>query len=254
MVTERSGEPPVDLAEIQADDALLDALGHGEPAPDDDDLAGLLAGWRADLGTDLPADLPSGIPVPLPARRRTGVRRMLAGAVAAAVLLGGAALGARHSGPDNPLWPLTRVLYPQQAHVLAVEHTIALAGDAAAAGRHDDARRLLDVAATDVERVEDPATRQRLRDRIEEIRRSLPAATGPAAPASTPPTPVTPSAPAPSPGVTTPGHTPGSGGGDPTTGPGGLVPGLPTPQVPPLPGPSLPLPPLLPSLPPGLTG
>jgi hypothetical protein len=299
VVTERSGEQHVDLAAIQADDALLDALGRGEPAPDGDDLAGLLAAWRAELATDLPSDtvdppaggtvdelafdLPSATvelpadgnaderptdaahppvvePVPLRRRRAPGLRRALVGAVAAAVLVGGAALGAQRSGPDGPLWPITRVMYPQLIDVREAEHAIAQAHDAIAAGRYDDARRLLDVAAGHTDHVTDPATRQRLRDRIEQLRQSLPAAAGPtvgtvptAPTAPTTPAPTAAPIPTPAPGTTTPAPAPGAGGiqapapGDPGPGQKSLLPSLPVPK---LPIPTLPLPPsLLPTLP-----
>jgi hypothetical protein len=296
VVTERSGEQHVYLAAIQADDALLDALGRGGPAPAGDDLAGLLAAWRAELGTDLPSntidppaggtvdelafDLPSDTvelpvggnaeerltdavdpPAVVPLRRRTsGFRRALVGAVAAAVLLGGAALGAQRSGPDGPLWPITRVMYPQLADVREAEHAIGLAQDAAAAGRYDDARRLLDVAAGHTDHVTDPATRQRLRDRIAQLRQSLPPAPGPTVgtvptepTAPTTPAPTAAPTPTPAPGTTTPAPAPGAGGvqapapGDPVPGLKSLLPSLPVPK---LPIPTLPLPPsLLPTLP-----
>ncbi|GGM78626.1 anti-sigma-D factor RsdA [Dactylosporangium sucinum] len=251
------GEQPVDLAAVQADDVLLDALGRGEPAPDGDDLAGLLAAWRADLDTDLPPDgISTGdilnvpvetVPVepdaddevaePVPLRRRgTALRRAFAGVAAAALILGGLALGAHRSGPDGPLWPITRVLYPQVVDTRAAEHAIAQAADAAAAGRYDEARRLLDTATGYAQQVGDPATRQRLLDQIDELRRSLPAAPAPTAqPSSTGggPTPgTTGPSPAPSPGTTTGG--PGGGGQSP-------APGIPVPNLPSL-LPTLPLP------------
>jgi hypothetical protein len=40
---------PVDLDVIRSDDALLDALGRGEPGASDDGIDALLAAWRADL-------------------------------------------------------------------------------------------------------------------------------------------------------------------------------------------------------------
>jgi hypothetical protein len=269
VVTEHSGEH-VDLAAVQADDALLDALGRGEPAPAGDDLAGLVAGWRAELATDLPPDaveLPAhGTAVqPMPLRRAIVFRRVLAGAAAAALFLGCVALGAQRSGPDGPLWPITRVLYPQTADVRAAEHAISLARDAAAAQRYADARRLLDVAASHTESVTDSATRQRLRDRIEELRRSLPAGPGStAATGSTPPTtpgnraPATPPAPVRSPGTTTTAPTPGAAKGHPPThgnplpGLKSIQPFLPAPKlpVPKLPAPTLPVPtPPVPTLP-----
>jgi len=44
-------DPPVDVREIAAADELLDALGRGAEVPEDDQLAGLLAAWRASTPT-----------------------------------------------------------------------------------------------------------------------------------------------------------------------------------------------------------
>ena len=52
-----AGELTADeLAAMRADDALLDALGRGEPVTGDDDLAEMLGAWRAEMDTEpLPA-------------------------------------------------------------------------------------------------------------------------------------------------------------------------------------------------------
>jgi hypothetical protein len=347
-VPAHGGEPPVDLAAVRADDALLDALGRGGPAAQDDDLAALLAGWHADLSADLPdfddlpavlagvadaptaaldlpavglrpaapdaqaaagpisgsvgdisdirrmsaqasgTDTPNGTDTPErpngadtperpngadtsdrpsgPRRKRgdggragrgggrpgRGLRRTFAAVAAAVVILGGLALGAQHSGPNGPLWPLTQVLYPEQAHARAAEQAIAEAADALDAGRYDDARHHLDTAADEAAQVDNAGTRQRLLDRIADLRAQLPPLPSPtpppSAPAATPQTaPTTEAAPAtPAPGATT---APG-GGGDPTTPGGGgqVIPGLPTQIVPT--GPILPLPTqIIPSVP-----
>ncbi|WP_246835676.1 anti-sigma-D factor RsdA, partial [Micromonospora sp. MH33] len=54
--TPGDGDEAMDLGTIARDDVLLDALGRGEPAPDGDALAGLLAAWRSDL-----AEEPAGV-------------------------------------------------------------------------------------------------------------------------------------------------------------------------------------------------
>ena len=47
---------PDELAAMRADDALLDALGRGEPVARDDELAEMLGAWRAEMDTEpLPA-------------------------------------------------------------------------------------------------------------------------------------------------------------------------------------------------------
>ncbi|MER7281759.1 anti-sigma-D factor RsdA [Dactylosporangium sp. NPDC000244] len=306
-----SGEAPVDLATVRADDALLDALARGSrpaspsPSSDDDALAGLLADWHDDLSADLPdfdlssepssgdalPDLPelrtafdlssepsSGdalpdlpelrtaapetdgtqeLPVVAPRPRRrpgSGLRRTFAAVAAAVVILGGLALGAERSSPSSPLWPLTQVLYPEQAHARAAEQAIAEAADAIAAARWDDARRLLDTATGEAEQVDTAGTRRRLLDRIADLRSQLPSLTPPSPSPTTPPAPTTEAAPAtptPAPGATTPGANPGGGGGA-TKTPGGngeILPGLPTQIVPTGPG-GLPLPTrILPSVP-----
>ena len=45
---------PLDLDLVHADDALLDALARGAAAASDDDVAALLAAWRADLADPAP--------------------------------------------------------------------------------------------------------------------------------------------------------------------------------------------------------
>nr|BFE62013.1 hypothetical protein GCM10020063_065390 [Dactylosporangium thailandense] len=283
-----SGEAPVDLATVRADDALLDALARGSrpaspsPSPADDALTGLLADWHDELSADLPdfdlssepssgdalPDLPElrtaapdtagtqELPVVAPRpRRRPGsaLRRTFAAVAAAVVILGGLALGAERSSPSGPLWPLTQVLYPEQAHARAAEQAIAEAADAIAAARWGDARRLLDTATGEAEQVDNAGTRRRLLDRIADLRSQLPSVTPPSASPTTEPAPTTEAAPAtptPAPGAATPGAT--TPGANPTKTPGGngeILPGLPTQIVPTGPG-GLPLPTrILPSVP-----
>ncbi|WP_433615078.1 anti-sigma-D factor RsdA [Dactylosporangium sp. CA-139114] len=283
-----SGEAPVDLATVRADDALLDALARGSrpasPTAGDDALTGLLADWHDELSADLPdfdrscepssgdalPDLPElrtaapdvagtqELPVAAPRTRRpgSGLRRTFAAVAAAIVILGGLALGAEQSSPSGPLWPLTQVLYPEQAHARAAEQAIAEAADAIAAARWDDARRHLDTATSEAEQVDNAGTRRRLLDRIADLRSQLPPATPPSPSPATPPAPTTavaPATPAPVPGATTPGAgaNPGGGGGATKTagGSGEILPGLPTQIVPTGPG-GRPLPSqILPSVP-----
>ncbi|WP_433085536.1 anti-sigma-D factor RsdA [Dactylosporangium sp. CA-052675] len=283
-----SGEAPVDLATVRADDALLDALAGGSrpasPSADDDPLTGLLADWHDELSADLPdfdlssepssadalPDLPElrtaapdaagpqQLPVAAPRPRRpgSGLRRTFAAVAAAVVIFGGLALGAEQSSPSGPLWPLTQVLYPEQAHARAAEQAIAEAASSIAAARWDDARRHLDTATSEAEQVDNAGTRRRLLDRIAELRSQLPPATPPSPSPAIPPPPASEAAPAtptPAPGATTPGAggNPGGGGGA-TKTPGGngeILPGLPTQIVPTGPG-GLPLPTrILPSVP-----
>jgi len=248
-----SNEQPFDLAAVAAADALLEALGQGMPAPADDELAGMLAAWRDDLDADQPAAL---VPVLVEPERRSGrFTKVMTGIAAAVLVLGGLVVAAGGAGPNSPLWPVTKVMYPQQADVRAAQHAIASARAAVAAGRYDDARRLLDEATRIVDRIDDRKMQQRLRAEIAQVRALLADRSGTSPPGTG--TTSGPSTGATLPGgggtTPTPGQTPGPGGGPTTGAPGGgngPLPGLPTPSlpVPKLPVPSLPLP-TLPGLP-----
>jgi hypothetical protein len=242
-LTPTPDEPSIDLAVLAADDRVLDDLGRGGPAPAGDPVAALLAGWRADLDDDTgsapPADVDPTRPVPpvsVAARRRPSRVRWIV-AAAAAVLLAGAGLvvGAGDATPGSPLWPITRVVYPQRADTAAAEHAIARARRAAEQGRYGDAQRLIAEAETLVARVSDPAQARRLRAELDAVRALMPAAT---------PVPGTPrpGGDTPSPGGTGPAVPPEPSAG-PAPGPTTAGPG---PGKPPAPG--LPLPPILPSV------
>ncbi|MGI5520258.1 anti-sigma-D factor RsdA [Micromonospora sp. CA-259024] len=268
------GGEDVDLAAIHRDDLLLDALGRGEQEDDADGLTAMLAAWRADLSTDQPATvvdgpvhvvpsasaaragtLRAGAPVPGPTRWQPSARRALglAAAVLAVLMLAtGLGVASHDAGPTSPLWSLTRVLHPERAEVLGVEHTTARARAAVAEGRYDDARELIDQAQRDLGRVADPADVIRLRADIDAVLRDLAThrcpgwprcATVPVVPT---PSPAVSTAPEPS-GVPTPGSTPPR-----PQRPAPTHPPTPTanPLLPRLPLPSVPLPSVLPSLPP----
>ena len=266
-----SAEPPLDLATINADDAMLDVLGHGASAPAGDDVSVLLAAWRADLAGDSPAaeDAGPGAIGPgaigpgatgpgagglgaggSPARRprRRALARTVIGVAAAAVVAAALALGSNHAGPHSPLWPITQILHPEQAEIRAAEDAIA---QAQAATDPDEARRLLDEAAGHAARVRDPAIAQRLRDEIDRIRASLTDVPVVGSLPSVPPVPgsvVSPAPNAPVPG--TPNPTDAAAGGVepvlPVPTPSLPIPRLPLPTlpVPGLPLPSVPIPPV----------
>jgi hypothetical protein len=265
----------VDLETVQADDALLDALGSGAAVPGDDELVAMLGAWRADLDSEpLPALRYDALPTPaaagsagdwaagsggetqiLPAvgtaeaaaprrPRRSVVElrpRTVRLAVAAAVVIataGGVSVAAAGARPNDALWPVVKIVHPGVADVRAAQDAIDKAREAVDEHRYADARGLIDRAAALVAKVGDPAQAQRLRTELDQVRALLAAAvpsTGPTRPAH--PRQQTPT-PAPS---TSGGTTPGSGGG--TGGPS------PSPSTSPSGGHGL-LPPLLPSLPP----
>jgi hypothetical protein len=239
-------EQPFDLARLNADTMLLDALGRGEPAPDGDTVAAMLAAWRADLDERRVPLLTDSAVKGTPPNAGRRFRWAVAAAVAAVLLAGGGlVVAAGHATPGSPLWPITRVMYHDRAAVAAVEDAISRARQAAAEGHYDDARRLLDEAAALVGRVRDPKQAQRLRAEIESVRATLPVPGAPApdrtgAPGATQPS--QPGGSAPTPGPTPAPGPNATGGGDHPTAPG-VVPSL---TVPPLPLPTsnglLPLP------------
>ena len=171
-----------DISQIAADDALLDALGHGEPAPDGDELATMLHAWRADLDAHLDAGQPlvgelleGRAEPPDRAQTRRRASRLLTGIAAAILVFGGLAAGASQAGPDSPLWPLTKVMYPSGRHPGA-EQAISRARARLAANRLDEAKHQLDVASALVGRLRDQMTSVGT-DQIAQLRQLLAART-----------------------------------------------------------------------------
>lgn len=117
---------PLDHAAIQADDALIDALGDGTgsaPRGSDAQLAQVLLAWRAEVDGDLDealVDVDTALAVMAraqqPARRRRPVLVPFAAAAAMAVIaFSGLGLGAKAADPGDRLWSLTKVLYTDHA-------------------------------------------------------------------------------------------------------------------------------------------
>ncbi|MGS2618587.1 anti-sigma-D factor RsdA [Micromonospora sp. LZ34] len=190
------GAEELDLATIARDDQFLDALGRGEPAPAGDDLAAMLAAWRADLDDDgepvlRPAvDLPPAPPAPRPVTAGRRVLRLAAAVVLLVAIASGLGVGSRNAGPSSPLWSLTKVLYPEQAQVRSVEDAIDRARAALSAGQPAEAARLIEQARDDLTAVDDPAVATRLRAELDALHRDLLAALPPPpAPATAVPTP-----------------------------------------------------------------
>jgi hypothetical protein len=250
-------EEPVDIATVAADAELFEALAAGRPVPADDDVAAMLAAWRADLVDDLPtvrapvmAPPVTGPPASVIPMRRSRAR-LVAAVAAGVVALGGVTTAAASvAGPDNPLWPITRVLFPERADSRVAqqeaEQTIDRAREAVAESRYSDAEKLLDEATALIGRVEDEDVARTLLAEVEAIRGLLPGLDlpggGPVGGGGQP-------QPTPSP---TSGGGPGGGGGGSEPRPTGGGGGLPLPTLPklPLPTPTLPLPDVpLPTLP-----
>jgi hypothetical protein len=125
-------DEPVDLAALQSDDALLDALGGTNPdipsredgeAPD---LEALLVAWRRDVDAapigDL-VDADAAVAAIAEGRRPRRLRRrhLVPVATAAAVLMitfTGVGLAAKDALPGDMLWGVAQVLYTDHARVV----------------------------------------------------------------------------------------------------------------------------------------
>lgn len=167
-----------DLRMIRRDDRLLDQLGRGEPVTSEDDVEVMLAAWRHTLPDPAPPD-PRLLAAMTPKRPRRRLVAPLSVAASVALLGGGVLIGAAYSGPDSPLWPVTRVMYGPLAEsrqaLAGADDAVAEARTAAAEGRYPDAARLLATADALLDKVDAAADRQRLRDDISKIRHQLPA-------------------------------------------------------------------------------
>jgi uncharacterized membrane protein YgcG len=220
-----------DVAAVARDDLLLDILGRGGAAPVEDDVAAMLAAWRADLNSELPTFAPL--------RQRPPAKRLLLAAAAAVIALTAAAtIGAAEARPGSPLWPIAQVVYRGHAHSVVAEGkaelTIELARDAISEKRYADAGQMLDEATALIGEVRDEMVVRRLMAEVAALRDLLRGlgvdlavpgeSTGAGAGAGS-------------------GGGPGSGGGSgqSSTGPSSSPGGLPIP-LPTLPLPSLPLP------------
>lgn len=120
-----TSELPADLAAVQADDALLDMLGSAGHMPDDADgeLASVLVAWRREVHADsnrLLVDTETALAVisaaRRPARRRSPIFGPIAAAAAVLVIAFSAVgLVAKSAHPNDQLWGVTQVLYPDYA-------------------------------------------------------------------------------------------------------------------------------------------
>lgn len=137
------GEDAIDLAQLQADDQLLDALGGTNPdsAGSDDeqgpDLEALLVAWRQDVDStpiDDLVDTDRAVEAISEgrqrSRRRLRRRHLVPVASAAAVLMitfTGVGLAARDALPGDMLWGVAQVLYTD--HARAVQAAASAQGD-----------------------------------------------------------------------------------------------------------------------------
>jgi hypothetical protein len=167
---------PVDLAAVRADDALLDAiaggtggfgqLGYGRLGQDDDQLAAVLAAWRADIEADPMPELVTldeaveAVDAGHDARDRLhsrGRRRMPFAVAAAAVVVAFAGLTVAVHGamPGDALWSISQVAFPSRAQTVqqteTAKGTIVEANNAIRRGDIPAAKQLLQQAGVQIQ-------------------------------------------------------------------------------------------------------
>ncbi|MGW4483804.1 anti-sigma-D factor RsdA [Amycolatopsis sp. NPDC004368] len=204
-----------DLTAIQADDALLDALGGTDPAIadglGDQELNALLLAWRRDIDSEPLAELVdvdtavTTVKTASLARKHSGRGRrrrylvpVAAACAAVAIAFAGTGLAARDAQPGDTLWGLTKVLYTDHAHSVeaaaAAKLDLEKANLALADNRLADARKALDDAQAALNQVTDDENRDQLIEQHRQLAAQLGDPTAPPSgqnppnnPATTPP-------------------------------------------------------------------
>ncbi|WP_410577571.1 anti-sigma-D factor RsdA [Amycolatopsis sp. lyj-108] len=190
-LTPSEAEFAADLSAVQADDALLDALGGSDPKMADDlgdqELNALLLAWRRDIDSEPLAELVDvdtavvTVKTAALARKHGGRRRLLVPVAAAAAVLAiafaGTGLAAKDALPGDTLWGLTKVLYADHARSVeaaaAAKLDLEKANLALAGGRLDDARKALDEAQAALSQVTDEENRDQLLEQHRQLSAQL---------------------------------------------------------------------------------
>ncbi|WP_199748614.1 anti-sigma-D factor RsdA [Amycolatopsis sp. WAC 01376] len=190
-LTPSEAEFAADLSAVQADDALLDALGGPDPKMADDlgdqELNALLLAWRRDIDSEPLAELVDvdtavvTVKTAALARKHGGRRRLLVPVAAAAAVLAiafaGTGLAAKDAQPGDTLWGLTKVLYADHARSVeaaaAAKLDLEKANLALAGGRLDDARKALDEAQAALSQVTDEENRDQLLEQHRQLSAQL---------------------------------------------------------------------------------
>lgn len=232
-MTASEAEFAADLSAVQADDALLDALGGSDPSMGDglgdQELNALLVAWRRDIDSEPLAELVDvdtalrtvGTAALAKRHAARGRRQLLVPvAVAAAVLaiaFTGTGLAARSAQPGDTLWGLTKVLYADHARSVEAAATAKVdlekANLALAGGNLDAARLALKEAQAALNQVTDDENRNQLMEQHRQLSAQLDNPQAPVqgpVPTSTPATPSGTPTPTPTPTATS---LPGSGSG-----------------------------------------
>ncbi|EME18161.1 anti-sigma-D factor RsdA [Rhodococcus triatomae] len=173
---------PFDLAAVQRDDALIDALASGGDVPtataEEYRLAALLAGWRAEIVEPaLPAgptldEVAAAVDAEIareraPKRGSLHLLRPVAGAAAAiAVVMAGLTVGSYNAQPGDPLWRVKEVVFTERANstVASIDTTNNLeeAERMLRSGDSQGAMAVLESASKRVGSVSDAAKRDEL--------------------------------------------------------------------------------------------
>ncbi|GAB3379980.1 anti-sigma-D factor RsdA [Amycolatopsis echigonensis] len=199
-LTGYDAETDGDLTAIQADDALLDALGGTDPAVadglGDQELNALLLAWRRDIDSEPLAelvDVDTAVTTVKTAtlarkyqsrgRRRRYLVPVAAACAAAAIAFTGTGLAARDAQPGDTLWGLTKVLYADHARSVeaaaAAKLDLEKANLALADNRLADARRALADAQAALTQVTDADNRNQLLQQHRELAAQLGQPTAP---------------------------------------------------------------------------
>lgn len=179
-------DTPVDLAAVQADEALLNMLGGGQRVPGDTDaeLTRVLVAWRRDVDSEPFGELvdPDSAAAAIGSARRASRRKhpMLGPVAAAAAVLviafSAVGLVAKSAQPGDQLWGVTKVLYSDYARSVEAAKTVSTelntADTALREGRTLEAKQSLERAQKQLAEIAEAEGRTQLvtqHHRLEEI-------------------------------------------------------------------------------------
>jgi len=193
----RHGDSPVvDVADVFADDALIDGLlsersepvsvgagfggrDAGSGAPGADPLIELFDIWREEISSTPLPPMPAVRRVPHPVAtgrhrlQRTARPAMFIAAAICALLIGSAAVGSRTAKPGDSLWPLASVLWSDRLDSVRslneVNNALAEVQIALDAGRPDAAREALMRATVHLGHVDDLDMPESMPAKVQEL-------------------------------------------------------------------------------------
>ncbi|MGB3302900.1 anti-sigma-D factor RsdA [Gordonia sp. (in: high G+C Gram-positive bacteria)] len=201
MSSDDMSSGPIDVSAVRRDDAFIDDLAAGRAAIINDEteyqLAGLIAGWRADtLATPMPTAptinaVEEAIVRVNERESRGGLSRRLRIISGAAAILAIAGAGllvlSEGSQPGDPLWNVKQVVFSEQAQQtqarMDAQGNINEARKALAAGDTVKAKKLIAKAEDDLGPIRDKDEVNQLREMIDEIKQQDPGALIPSLPA-----------------------------------------------------------------------